>query len=188
MAGGREYDQTRLENLVLYLAARSATDEGYGKVKLNKLLFRADFEAYRLLGASITGEEYKRQDLGPVAAHVPSLLTRLERQGVLRIDEIPAGPYTRQVPVVIEGHEADMTLFTDDERAIIDRAIGELREYGARSVSEWSHEQSSGWRVRKNGRLIPYASAFVSTKPLSPEQMERAVKRSREEDWASIRP
>ena len=36
-------------------------------VKLNKLLYRADFEAFRLLGHPITGETYEKQEFGPVA-------------------------------------------------------------------------------------------------------------------------
>ena len=162
MAGNRDYAPRRFENLVLYFASESGDDPGYGKVKLNKLLFRADFEAYRLLGASITGEEYKAQELGPVAAHLPSLLKRLRNHGVLRIEEIPTGPYDRQAPLPVEGHEADMDLFTADERAIMKRTVAELRPFGAKSVSRWSHEISVGWRAKsakRLGSLIPYSSA-----------------------------
>ncbi len=182
MAGGRQYDQERFENLVLYLAERSADDLGYGKVKLNKLLFRSDFEAYRLLGASITGEEYKAQELGPVAAHLPSLLRRFATRGVMTIHEVPAGPYTREVPLVVEGHEANQGVFADEELAIVDRALEELRPHGAKSVSEWSHETSVGWRVkeaalRERGRaeLIPYSSAPLSIRPLS-ERADAALR------------
>lgn len=176
MAGERDYDQTRFENLVLYLAERSqGVDEGYGKVKLNKLLFRADFEAYRLLGVSITGEEYKREELGPVAAHLPSLLTRFERKGVLSILEVPKGPYVRQVPVVQQGHQSDPTIFSDEERAIIHHTLEELREHGAKAVSDWSHENSVGWRVKKTGKVIPYSSAPLSIRPLSP-RADKALK------------
>jgi hypothetical protein len=176
MAGGRDYDQTRFENLVLYLAERSqGFDEGYGKVKLNKLLYRSDFEAYRLLGASITGEEYKRQELGPVSAHLPSLLKRFQRAGVLNVLGIPKGPYTRQVPVVEEGHASNPTMFSDEERTIIDRALEELRDHGAKAVSDWSHEVSVGWRVYKTGKVIPYSSAPLSIRVLSP-RADKALK------------
>lgn len=175
MPGGRQYDRTRFESLVLYLAERSSNDEGYGKVKLNKLLFRADFEAYRLLGVSITGEEYKRQELGPVAAHLPSLLRRLSENGVLSVREVAAGPYVRQVPLVEKGHAADPEVFTPDERTIIDRVLAELRTHGAREVSDWSHEISVGWRVKRTGQIIPYSSAPLSIRPLSPKA-ERALR------------
>lgn len=175
MAGGREYDKTRFENLVLYLAVRSSDDVGYGKVKLNKLLYRSDFEAYRLLGASITGEEYKAQELGPVAAHLPSLLKRLEGT-TLALEEVEAGPYMRKVPRVMEGHTPDTSVFSDAEMAIIDRTLEELRPHGGKSVSDWSHETSVGWRVKKEetNKLIAYSSAPMSIRPLSPKA-ERAL-------------
>lgn len=169
MAGGRDYDQNRFENLLVYFAERSRDDEGYGKVKLNKLLFRADFEACRLLGVSITGEEYKRQDLGPVAAHLPSALKRLEASGVLKVTPVATGPYERLVPLIEEGHSANTSAFSEDELGIIERALEELKGQGAKQVSEWSHEVSVGWRVKKTGVVIPYSSAPLSIRPLSPK-------------------
>ncbi len=169
MAGGRDYDQARFENLVLYIAERSRDDLGYGKVKLNKLLFRADFEAYRLLGASITGEEYKRQEYGPVAAHLPSLLRRFEESGALTVEEIPAGEYVRLVPVVGEGHQANPAVFSDEERQIIDRALHELQTHGGRSVSKWSHEESVGWRLTPMDRVIAYETSVIASEP-APEK------------------
>jgi hypothetical protein len=168
MAGNREYDQTKLENLVLYLAERSRDDVGYGKIKLNKLLFRSDFEAYRLLGHSITGEEYKHQELGPVAAHLPSLLRRLSRNGELVVEAIPAGPHERLAPVPTGSRTADTTVFDDAELAIIDATLDELREHGGASVSRWSHQASVGWRVHnEENALIPYSSALLSIRGLS---------------------
>lgn len=175
MAGRREYDQARLENLVLYFAERSGEDVGYGKIKLNKLLFRSDFEAYRLLGTSITGEEYKHQELGPVAAHLPSLLKRLANQDELVVELIPAGPHTRQVPVPTGKRVSDPSVFSDPERAIIDATLEELREHGGASVSRWSHESSVGWRVHNEANaLIPYSSAPLSIRKLS-DSAQRAL-------------
>src|SRR5919109_351200 len=67
VSSGREYSEGRLKELVLYLACASETaDPGFGMVKLNKLLYRADFEAFRRLGHSLTGETYQKQAYGPV--------------------------------------------------------------------------------------------------------------------------
>lgn len=170
MAGNREYDRDRFENLVLYLTERSQEDVGFGKIKLNKLLFRSDFEAYRLLGSSITGEEYKHQELGPVAAHLPSLFKRLgpEGEGALVIEDVPAGPYTRNVPVPTGRRFADPSVFGQAEIDVIERTLDELKEFGGVGVSKWSHVTSVGWRVHKEmNELIPYSSAPLSIRPLS---------------------
>jgi len=48
----------RLRELILLIATRSEGDEPFGAVKLNKLLFYADFFAYVKFGESITGQEW----------------------------------------------------------------------------------------------------------------------------------
>jgi hypothetical protein len=183
MAGNRVYDKTRFENLVLYLSSKSTDDEGYGKVKLNKLLFRADFEAYRLLGASISGEEYKRQELGPVAAHLPSLLRRFEEGGVLTIEEIPAGPYVRLVPTLGEGYAPNLSVFEQSEVEIIDRSLAELRAHGAKSVSEWSHEESVGWRLTPTNQVIPYDTSIIVSEPPPEKTLARLRERVLSGNW-----
>lgn len=190
MAGGVELDRGKLKELILLFVERSAHDPRMSRVKLNKLLYRADFESFRLLGRSMTGATYIRGEHGPMLDDLPLFEEELGRAGRLayRIDE--SGPNPRKVPLPHNEEEAqaDVSQFTKNELAIIDRALKELREHGGRGASDWSHEQSAGWQVRENGKEIPYASAFVSTEPLSDEQMERAMQRSRDEGWTTIRP
>jgi uncharacterized phage-associated protein len=169
VAGGKELDRAKFKELVLHLAQASAEDEGFGMVKLNKLLYRADFEAYRLLGKSITGETYEKQDYGPVARELPRALDELGKDQRMQWQHIPSGPYVRDVPEPRETEAADVSLFTDEEMKIVRRALEELAEHGAKSVSQWSHETSAGWRVKQIGEEIPYSSAMINLEPLSRE-------------------
>jgi hypothetical protein len=162
MAGARDYNGGKFKELVLLFIARSVNDEGFGMVKLNKLLCRADFEAYRQLGCSITGETYQRQEFGPIARHLLIEMDHLASSGYLTFSSIPSGPHTRKVPVAQPDGEPDTSLFSEQELRIIDATVAELAAHGAKSVSEWSHEQFVGWRVRKDGEAIPYSSAILS--------------------------
>jgi len=192
VAGGTELDRQKFKELVLYFAQASAAaaDVGFGMVKLNKLLYRADFEGFRLLGHSITGERYMKQEFGPVAYDLLLALDELAAEGRMTWSLFEAGPYIRKAPTPSEREDdqPDLTLFPDDERKIMEKALDDLAALGGKEVSEWSHEQSSGWRAAEIGQEIPYGTALLSTEPLSEAQMERALKRSREEGWASIRP
>lgn len=181
MAGGTEFKRGKLKELVLYLAQASADDSGFGMVKLNKLLFRADFEAYRLLGRSITGEEYEKQDYGPVARHLPIVLDDLAAAGYIIWHRVAAGAYTRKVPEAVE--PPDMVDFTDDEQAIIDRTLTELVPFGGKTVSEWSHLESAGWRVAEVGQEIPYETAIVSSKEPPPHAVEQLRQRVLSGNW-----
>lgn len=165
MAGGTDYNGGKFKELVLMFSERSREDEGFGMVKLNKLLYRADFEAFRLLGQSITGETYEKQEYGPVARSLPIALDALAGRHYIEWEHPKRGDFTRDVPAARE--KADETLFDAAEIVIIDRTLEELAHHGGKSVSEWSHETSAGWRVKKIGEAIPYSSAIINLEPLS---------------------
>jgi Protein of unknown function (DUF4065) len=188
MALAMHFNRGKFKELVIYLCAASeqAGDEGFGMVKLNKLLFRADFEAYRLLGRPMTGETYEKQEYGPVARDLPIVLDELAAAGRLRWQSIPRGPRTRKVPTMAENPDAaaDMSAFPADERQVIENTLRELAAYGGKGASEWSHEESAGWNVvSEYGEAIDYASTFISTAPIPPEDLERARQFVRDRGW-----
>ena len=170
MAGGTEFNSGKLKELVLYLSQASAEDDGFGMVKLNKLLFRADTEAFRLLGASITGETYIKQEFGPVAADLPIALDELAARGYITWQHPDrGGGRISDVPAAAE--PPDLSAFSEAERAIIDRALSELHQHGGKSVSEWSHATSIGWQVMDLSEPIPYEMALLSAEPLDEEML-----------------
>lgn len=191
MAGGIDFNRGKFKELVLFFAQASADDVGFGMVKLNKLLFRADFEAFRLLGRSITGETYEKQEFGPVARHLPIVLDELAAAGRLRWQAVPRGGFTAKVPGVRDEAEAqpDLTSFGEDEREVIHRTLSELATYGGRTASVWSHEQSAGWNAAPEyGDPIDYGSAFISTAPIPAEDLDRAREFVREQGWVRSSP
>ncbi len=156
------FNRGKFKEMVLYFALRSAElkDEDFGIVKLNKLLYRADFEAYRTLGHAITGEAYERQEFGPVARDLPIVLDELGANGRLRWGDIPVGPHT---------------LFSEDELGVMERVLQE---------SDWSHEQSAGWTLATvDGNVIEYRTAFVPSDPLPPGFLKHASEYVRAQGW-----
>jgi Protein of unknown function (DUF4065) len=193
MTQAMEFNRGKFKELVVYLCASAerVEDEGFGMVKLNKLLYRSDFEAYRLLGHSITGETYEKQEFGPVARDLPIVLDDLAAAGRLRWQSIPRGPHTRKVPTVTEepSSTADTTVFAAEEFAVIQAAERELSGHGGKSASEWSHEQSAGWRMaREYGEAIDYATAIISTDPIPEDDLIRARDFIREQGWVTDKP
>lgn len=186
MPGPSKFDRAKFKQLVLHLAKRSAHDPGFGGVKLNKLLYFCDFESYRLLGHSLTGETYRKAEFGPVAWHYLPLETELVQDGLLEIRAVPSGPYERKVRVAVG--DPDLATFSEQELSLIDDVLRRLEKYGAAAVSALSHQESAGWRLVEEGDEIPYATVFISTDPIPAEDVERARKMAVAEDWASIRP
>ena len=186
----QKFDRGKFKEMVLFFAVRSAElkDQGFGMVKLNKLLYRADFEAFRTLGHAITGEVYERQDYGPVARDLPIALDELGATGRLHWERIPSGRHTRNVPRLSDQDDSapDRSLFSDDELAVMERSLRELAVYGGREVSEWSHEQSAGWNLAgENGNVIEYRTAFTSTDPLPAGYLKYASEYVRKRGWVA---
>src|SRR5262249_41416122 len=80
-------DDTRLQELILYIAQRSEDDIHFGKTKLYKILFFSDFGAFARWGRSITGQEYQRFPKGPVPARAPAVLEFMEERGDAEVVE-----------------------------------------------------------------------------------------------------
>ena len=164
MAGRTEFNGGKFKELVLLLAERSSGDPLMSRVKLNKLLYRSDFEAFRLLGHSITGATYIRGEHGPMAAELPGAERELGRAGYLGWEFRDAGPHTQKVPVALE--QADESQFLPDELRIVETALG------GKGASLWSHEESAGWRVKDDGEEITYESGLIDvTTPLDEERL-----------------
>ena len=176
----------RFKELVLYLAARSSDDPGFGSVKLNKLLFFADFEAYRTLGHPLTGAHYQKLRWGPAAIEFLPLQDELLSDGLATVETRERGGYEQRVTIAIA--EPDLRLFSPEEIAVVDRVLERLREHGAVGVSQLSHQRSAGWNLVEEGEIIPYDTAFISMDEPSVQLREHAERLGRERNWSAIRP
>jgi hypothetical protein len=186
MAGRTNFDNAKFKELVLLLSERSKNDRRMSRVKLNKLLYRADFEAYRKLGRSMTGATYKKGEFGPMAAELPGAEKELGRRGYLTWKGEKAGGHPQKVPVALE--PADRSMFSGEELGIIEAVLLELLPYGGKAASDWSHEESAGWNLVGDDQPIPYETAFVSTERPDDSLFRRAKRLARERDWDKVRP
>ena len=60
-----KFNETKFRETVIYIAGKCAGDPTFDTIKLNKILYYADFAAYRQLGSPITGAEYRKYAEGP---------------------------------------------------------------------------------------------------------------------------
>lgn len=161
-------DDYKFWQLVLLLAARSVDDRRFGLTKLNKLLFFCDFLAFRAWGRSITGAMYQKRQFGPAPLALLRLLERMIDADACR--EVPRVLFGRDQRVIQAIEQPDLTAFTDDELALIDDVLAELRHSSGAEVSDLSHE-FIGWQLAEYGEEIPYETVFVEPpRPLTPEE------------------
>jgi hypothetical protein len=181
----RGFDRRKFEELVLYIAERTADDPAFGRTKLAKALFYADFEAFRLYGESITGAPYQAWQYGPYPPALESAINRLKNER--RIDVLPAPEEFDPDRIVPRpgGLPAESERFTD-RLALIDEWIGQVQQETASSIERHVHEHFA-WKLFRaegleHGRVneeIPYAAAFLPSGPPTKDQVHRALERAR---------
>lgn len=152
-------DFTKLQELMLYIASRCAGDPCFGATKLNKLLFYADFEAFRRLGCSITDAEYMKLEHGPVPRHLVPARDALLAAGDARLfkTRFHDKPQDRLVPL----RDANLSGFTADQIALVEEIISRYWGATAAEISRRSHTLPA-WRMTAENETIPYAATFFS--------------------------
>lgn len=158
------YDETKLTELVLYVADRLQADRAGGATKLNKILFFADFAHVRRTGRPITGAEYQKLPQGPAPRRLKPVRDSLVAAGAATVarEEFLGYELHRLVPL----RPADVTVFTAAELETVEQVLADLDGLNARQVSDLSHEEA-GWRLVDEGDVIPYEAALVGARQVS---------------------
>jgi hypothetical protein len=153
------FQREKFIELILYFSKRGR-DEGLviGSTKLNKLLFFSDFRAYAKLGMPITGARYQKLEWGPA----PRALLPV-RNELIESNEVRFRDDEDWNQVLEPQREPDMSLFSDDERFIIDEVFEELKPLNATAASDYSHLNSPGWNAADELEDIPYETARIGT-------------------------
>lgn len=154
--------------LILYVAREAEGDPRCGATKLNKLLFYADFRAYRRLGRSISDQRYRKGEFGPVPSRVVPAVKRMVERG--ECAWATRDYFGRELRKLIPLREPDLSVFSPEEIDLVRQVIDELWELNATEVSDLSH-RFAGWQATGMGEEIPYATVFVGDpRPLSEEE------------------
>lgn len=153
-----EYDEAKLTELVLYVAQCLEEDPAGGAVKLNKVLFFAEFAHVRAHGVPITGAEYQRLENGPA----PRRLLPVRRELIGRGDaELRRETYLGKTQQrLIARRPPNLDLFAPSELKAVGEALVELRGQSATAVSDRSHEEL-GYQIVKDGETIPFETAYL---------------------------
>ena len=155
-------DDSKMKELILHVAKLSENDPKFGAIKLNKILFYADFLAYFKRDKSITGQEYFALEEGPAPKRLLPIRQEMESAGELAIKKVDCfglpNPQTRVVAL----REPDYNKLSSAELADVDAVIQKLRVKTGREVSDDSHK-FLGWRsaFRKGPKTtIPYSTVL----------------------------
>lgn len=162
--------QDRLRQMILYVATKNTRARYFGRIKLNKILWKSDFDAFSERGRPVTGRGYQRLEHGPAPKEMLPLYREMKLKGLISEDIADFGNGKREYRPVAH-QDPDLSLFTEDDISFVDRAIEYYWEKTGREASDDSH--GAAWRSRNDGDPMPYESARLSDDELSPSQLER---------------
>ena len=174
------FDERKFRNLVLYIGQRAWDDPTLGKTRLYKTLWLSDFLAYARLGRSITGADYVHMPQGPGPDNAEHLLQQMLENGELLLRSEPRFAYSIQRPLALREPELD-EVFAPSEIAIVEEVLRQFDGQRAVDTSDWSHENSVGWRLTDDGERIPYETVFLSAESptMDDERWAKDVLRTR---------
>lgn len=166
-------DVTKLKEMVLYISQLSEGDPRFGAIKLNKILYYADFTAYRELGQPITEANYQHLREGPAPKELLQAVDELENEGGIRYEH--RRYYTRRQKRIVRCREPNLKHFNPKELRIVEDVVKVLWDLNAIEVRDLSHEEW-GWRLSDDGEIIPYRTAWLSPEPLTQEQIRDGIR------------
>jgi hypothetical protein len=175
---GIDDNEKKLAELILYVSQKCALEPRFGAVKLNKILYFADFFAYGSWGRAITGAEYQHLPNGPAPRRLLPVRKKLVEGGDLALQPTPlSGGKVQHRTVNLR--EPDLSLFDGREIALVDSMIDQLKSLNADETSELSH-QMVGWEITRDYETIEYGTIFLSNPPLTPGEVLKGQSLARE--------
>ena len=166
MPGG----QNRLRQMILYVAQECADARFFGAIKLNKIIWKADFDSFAGRHVPVTGREYLKQQFGPALREMRPVQRDMERDGLIAFSHKDFGDNIieqRTIALV----EPDMRIFTHEDLKFVRASI---RHYWHMTGTESSDESHGiAWQTRAIGVPMPYESSLLSDRRPPDKQWDR---------------
>ena len=174
--------QSRLREIILYVAGRSADAPRFGKIKLHKIIWLADFTAFAERRLPVTGRAYQRLEFGPAPVEMAPVLEELQQDGLLSFEEVDFGDdIVEKRPIALL--PPNLKRFSRDDLDFVDRSIKHYWHMTGKETSDHSH--GVAWRTRKNNDPMPYELAFLLDEKPEAEATKRILDLAKSKGWQS---
>ena len=151
---------TKLVEAIHYICDKAAHEpEKLDQIKLNKILWYSDAQAYMSSGSPITRERYVKKPFGPVARRNRLAVEELETRGILRRGRSASGSgfWNTHFDVIENYGQNELTA---DECRVIDEVYSVVVEgHTSMSISERSHGEI--WQLAENNEELPLFTVFA---------------------------
>lgn len=175
-----DFNEKKFKELIVYIARRLGPEAALGRVKLAKLLMASDFGAYERLGRSITGATYEKWEHGHLPRQLLLAQRDLEAGGDIEVEAVDY--FGKRLSQISSRRDPDISDFSEDELAVIERAIHNMGYESATFLSDQAHREL-GWRLTSWKEEIPFRTVFLGTGAVSEADIRRGEELASSHGW-----
>jgi hypothetical protein len=169
--------------MVLYVSEQCAEAVRFGKIKLNKIIWKADFDAYAARRVPVTGRAYQRLKFGPAPIEMAPLYGEMLQDDLIAINFNDLGDNYIEHRTVPKVKSETKRFFGGDDLSFVDASIEYYWNLSGEEASDDSH--GVAWRSRADGDPMPYELALLSDAVPSDEQSRRILDMAAKLGWTS---
>ena len=131
-----DFDMEKFKMVLHYIIYKCGFRNTVGRTVLHKLLYFSDFNYFEQHNQSITNEEYRKKERGPVPIHFESAIEELKEEGKVRLGKrrLPCGKVMNRY-FSVTAPEIDLS---EDELSVIDKVIKDLSHMNGKQIGEHS--------------------------------------------------
>ncbi len=134
-------NRKKYQNAILYFCSK-LNGEIRGKKKLAKLLYFADFDLFEKDEKVITGDVYKALPMGPYPVSLVTITDEMEKKKLLDIQQVEEAYGLNPTEVYKSKKAPDMSVFTKDEKAILDRVLVKYGQLTGKQLENLTHAEA----------------------------------------------
>jgi len=154
------FDRKKFESVLLYILGKCGSYPQVGKTVIYKLLYFSDFNYYELYEKHLTGESYRKIDMGPAPCNFNDIVDELINENKLQevevlLDEEKDIKQIKYLPLV----DPDLSVLNAQEIEVINDVINEFSPMNASQISAHSHGDMP-WKATEDKEIIDYELVF----------------------------
>jgi hypothetical protein len=162
----------KLRELILLISEWSQADPKFGAIKLNKLLFHADFSAFLTHGEPITGQEYFALPQGPAPRRLKPITEEMRRRNEFAWQEVQYYGKPQKRPIALR--PPNLSAFSATDINLVHQTVEKFWKMNATEISDQSH-LFLGWKSAHLKETIPYSTALVSRRTPTEHERKRGL-------------
>jgi len=149
----KKYNIKKFINCILFFAKRT-NPKKLGILKLNKLLYYADFKHYKKYGRSITGDVYIKMEHGPVPSFSYNIFnmafrdkkddkTSKELRNSIKVRQ--SNIFGLNIKSIYPRKDFDKLLFSDSELEVLSSIASKWADKTGTAMSRETHQADTPW-------------------------------------------